>query len=215
MSLEAEMKTWILAASVLALTTAAPLAAQTPNFGVGVILGVPTGALNSASYGDGSSETYNTGFGAQFTASWPVEQNLALRLNVSAITFDGTGSAPRTYNWNVQDSMFSVGGEAEIYLPDGNAQRHLGTYLIGGLHTDFERFSASDYDPTYFAATTVNKTRLAATAGVGHTFRAYGRYHWTLEAAYHKTLTGTDSNDSAGVGFPASDYLKVYAGFAF
>jgi len=209
------MKTWILAATALALTTGAPLAAQTPNFGLGVIVGTPTGALSSTSYPDGSSEAYNSSLGAQFTMSWPVERNLALRLNASGITFDGTGSAPQTYNWNVQDSVFSLGCEAELFLPDGNVERHLGTYLIGGLHTDFERFSASDYDPTYFAATTVNKTRLAATVGLGHTFRAYGRYHWTLEAAYHKTLTGTDSNDLAGVGYPASDYLKFYAGFAF
>ena len=208
------MKKVLLSITALALASGMPLAAQTPHFGLGVIVGTPTGALNSTSYPDGSAETYNTGFGAQFTMSWPVDRNLALRLNVSGITFDGTGSAPHTYNWNVQDSVFSLGGEAELFLADGNAERHLGTYLIGGVHSDFERFSASDYDPTYFAATTVNKTRFAATVGLGHTFRSYGRYHWTLEAAYHKTLTGTDSNDLAGVGFPASDYLKFYAGFA-
>jgi hypothetical protein len=209
------MKFWILAATTLALTTGGSLAAQTPHFGVGLLVGVPTGALNSTSYPDGTSETYNTGLGAQFTMSWPVAQSLALRANVSGITFDGTGRAPQTYDWNVQDSAFSLGCEAEYFLADGSADRHLGTYLIGGLHTDFERFSASDYDPSYFAATTVNKTRLAGTVGIGHTFRAYGRYRWSLEAAYHKTLTGTGSDDSAGVGFPASDYLKLYGGITF
>ncbi len=209
------MKTWILAATTLALATAAPLAAQTPNFGLGLILGVPTGALNSSSYPDGQNETYNSSLGGQFTVSWPVQQALALRLNLSGIAFDGTGSAPGFYNWNVQDSVFSIGGEAELFLPDGNVERHLGSYLIGGLHSDFEHFSASNFDPSYAAFTSVDKTRLAATVGFGHTFRGYGRTHWTLEAAYHKTLTGTDSNDSAGLGFPASDYLKFYAGIAF
>lgn len=209
------MRIWVLAATTLALAAGPALAAQEANFGLGLTLGVPTGALNSSSYPDGVTETYNSGVGAQFTVSWPVQPALAVRLNLSGITFDGTGSAPETYNWNVQDSIFSIGGEAEYFLPDGSASRHLGTYLFGGLHSDFERFAASDYDPSAFAATTVNKTRLAGTLGVGHTFRYYGRYKWSVEAAYHKTLTGTDSNDDAGVGFPAADYLKLYLGFAF
>jgi hypothetical protein len=209
------MKIWIQAMTCLALAAGVPAAAQEAHLGLGVILGVPTGALNSTSYPDGATENYNNGLGAQFTVSWPVDRSLAMRLNVSGITFDGTGSAPQTYNWNVQDSVFSVGGEAEIFLADGSAYRHLGTYLIGGLHGDFERFSASDYDPSVFAATTVNKTRLAATVGIGHTFRSYGRFHWSVEAAYHKTLTGTDSNDKAGVGFPSADYFKLYTGVSF
>jgi hypothetical protein len=209
------MKTWILAATTLALAAGLPLAAQEPHFGVGVILGAPTGALNSTSYPDQATEAYNSGLGAQFTVSWPVDPALAVRLNVSGITFDGTGSAPMTYNWNVQDSIFSLGSEAEIFLADGSADRHLGTYLIGGLHLDMERFAASDYDPSSWSATTVNKNRIAGTVGVGHTFRGRGWGRWTLEAAYHKTLTDTSSNDDAGVGFPASDYLKFYAGLEF
>lgn len=172
----AKMKILVLTATTLALSIGAPMAAQRPNYGVGVLLGVPSGALNSKSYSDASTETYNSGLGAQFTASWPLDRNLGLRLNVSGIDFNGTGSAPQTYNWNVEDSLFSIGAEGEVFLSDGNVERHLGTYLIGGLHTDFERFAASDYDPSVFAATTVNKTRLAATVGVGHTFRVYGRF---------------------------------------
>lgn len=209
------MRIGSLAALTLALAAASPLSAQQPSFGAGFILGAPTGALSSTSYPDTASEKYNGGVGGQFTISWPVDRSLAMRLNLSAITFDGTGSAPQTYNWNVQDSMFSIGGEAEVFMAGGSAERHLGTYLIGGLHADFERFAASNYDPTYFAATTLNKTRLAATAGIGHTFRTYGRLRWTLEGAFHKTLTDTSSDDSAGIGFPASDYLKFYGGFTF
>jgi len=209
------MKHWILAGTILVLAAGRPLAAQEVHYGVGLITGVPTGALSGSSYPDGSRETYDPGFGAQFTASWPLDRALALRLNLSGITFYGTGTAPQTFDWNLRESVFSVGGEAEVFMQDGSAPRHLGTYLIGGLHADFERFSASDYNPSFFSATTVNKTRLAATAGIGHTFRSYGRPRWSLEAAYHKTLTGTDSDNGAGVGFPAADYLKLYVGLAF
>lgn len=209
------MKSWILAGTILALALGTPLAAQDVHYGVGLILGGPTGALNSTSYPDGSRETYDNGLGAQFTASWPLDRSLAMRLNVSGISFYGTGMAPQTFDWNLRESVFSVGGEAEVFVADGNAPRHLGTYLIGGLHADFERFSASDYNPSFFNATSVNKTRLAATAGIGHTFRSYGRSRWSLEAAYHRTLTGTDTNNDAGVGFPAADYVKLYVGLAF
>ena len=209
------MRIWMLAATTLALAAGIPLAAQDVNLGLGIMVGLPTGALDSTSYPDGATEAYSSGLGAKFTASWPVAHALAVRLNVSGITFNGTGSAPQTYNWNVQDSMFSVGGEAEYFLPDGSAERHLGTYLVGGLHSSFERFSASNYDPGFYPATTLEKTRLAATAGLGHTFRAYRRTRWSLEAVYHKTLTGTSSNDAALVGFPASDYVELYTGFVF
>ena len=217
------MKRWVLTCISLTLAAGGPLAtleAQAawngrPNLGVGLLVGVPTGALGRTSYGDGSSETYNTGLGAQFTLSWPVAPALSLRLNASGITFQGTGRAPQTYDWNVQDQTFSLGGEAELFLADGNAARHLGTYLLGGLHADFERFSASNYDPSYDAAAAVNKTRLGATLGLGHTFRTYGGYRWSLEAAYHKTLTDTASDDSALVGFPAADYVQLYAGYTF
>lgn len=209
------MKRWILATTTLVLAAGSPLAAQEPHFGLGVILGIPTGALNSTTYPDTSNEGYNAGLGVQFTVSFPVDRSLALRVNVSGITYDGTGSAPGFNNWNVQDAMFSIGGDAQFFLADGNANRNIGTYLIGGLHADFERFSASDYDPSFFAATSVDKTRMALVAGIGHTFRSYGRYRWTLEGVYHKTLTGTNTNDFAGVGFPASDSVQLYLGFSF
>ncbi len=209
------MRIWIPVGITLALAAATPLAAQQPNFGLGVTLGVPTGALNSSSYPDGSQETYDSGVGGQFTLSWPLDRSLAMRLNVSGISFYGTGRAPGFFDWNLRESMFSVGGEAQVFMADGNASRHVGTYLLGGLHADFERFSASDSDPRSFAATSISKTRLGGTAGIGHTFRSYGRSRWSMEAAYHKTLTGTDSNTDAGVGFPAADFVKFYVGFAF
>ena len=120
------MKKWMLAASALALV-AAPLAAQEAHYGVGLVVGVPTGALSNTSYPDGSNESYNSGLGVQFTVSWPVDQSLALRVNFGGISFDGTGSQPQFSDWNVQDSIFSIGGEAQLFLADGNARRHLGT----------------------------------------------------------------------------------------
>jgi hypothetical protein len=67
---EIKMKMWIAAATAFALATGAPLAAQTANFGLGVLVGVPTGALNSTSYPDGSTETYNSTLGGQLTGTW-------------------------------------------------------------------------------------------------------------------------------------------------
>ena len=215
------MRRMVLAALTLVLA-AAPLAAQDPHFGLGLVLGFPTGALNSTTYADGRTEGYNTGVGVQFTASWPVSRSLALRVNVGGITFNGTGSTPSNPNWNLEEDLVSFAGEAEYFLPGSSVSRHLGTYLIGGLGLDVEHFSAGSaysyaygYDYVYGPTVTADRTRLAATAGIGHTFRSYGRYRWSLEAVYHKTLTDTGDTSATGVGYPSADFLKCSVGFGF
>jgi hypothetical protein len=214
MFLEVDMKNLILAATTLVLAAGAPLAAQNAHLGVAVNLGVPTGAFSSTTYSDASQESYDPGLGFQFTASFPVDRSLAFRLNLGGNTFRGKYDQPGNYRQDVQDAMFSVGGEAQIFLADGNAMRHLGSYFIGGMALDLEKFSASDsgYDPSFFPNTVVNKSRLAVVAGFGHSFPYAGRWRWTLEAVYHKTLTSYDTN--AGDPPPA-DFVRISAGFVF
>lgn len=206
------MKKWILAATTLALATGVPLAAQDPHFGIAVNVGIPTGAFNSTSYGGGITETYDSALGLQFTASFPVDRSLAFRLNVNGSTFSGHGDEPGYPRYNTQNSMFSVGGEAQIFLGNGNAQRHIGSYLIGGLSADIERFTASYDDPNFYPDTVLNKTRLGLNVGFGHSIRYVGRWRWTFEATFHKTLTSHDTN--AGDP-PASDLVRLGAGIVF
>jgi hypothetical protein len=208
------MKKWIFAATTLVLASGAPLAAQDVHFGIGVNLSVPTGAFNSTNYGGGARETYDSALGAQFTVSFPVDRSLALRLNIGGTTFSGTGDDPggRPSHYNTQNAMFSIGGDAQVFLADGDARRHVGTYLIGGLALDMERFSASVDDPSFFPDTVLNKTRLGLNVGLGHSFRYVGRWRWTLEATFHKTLTAhdTDAGDP-----PAADFARLGFGFIF
>jgi len=209
------MRNWILTATTLALAAGMPLAAQGASLGLAAVLGAPTGVFNSTTYGDGSTETYDPALGLQFTASFPMDRALALRLNLTGMNFSGhrNDANPPGYRYRAQDSMFSLGGEAQVFLGDGNAMRHTGSYLIGGLSLDLERFDISVNDPNNFdalIADTVTKSRLGLEAGFGHSFRYYGRMRWTLEAVYHKTLTGTAEGDP-----PASDFVKISYGVVF
>lgn len=206
------MKFWIPAATTLALAMGGPLAAQEPHFGIGVTVGVPTGAFNSTTYGSGIRESYESALGLQFTASFPVDRSLAWRLNLSGQTFSGHVDEPGQYRINTQDAMFSIGGDAQIFVGGGNAQRHLGTYLIGGLALDLERFTASLDDPSFYADEVTNKSRLGLNVGIGHSMRYVGRWRWNFEATYHKTLTGHDT----GAGDPpAADFIRLGAGVTF
>ncbi len=207
------MKHWILAAATLALVTGAPLAAQEPHFGIGLTVGVPTGAFNSTTYPSGATESYESALGLQFTASFPVDRSLAWRLNLSGQTFSGHADDPAVRDrLNTQDAMFSIGGDAQIFLGTGNAQRHLGTYLIGGLALDLERFTASYDDPSFYPDSTINKSRLGLNVGIGHSVRYVGRWRWNFEATYHKTLT---SHDTGAGDPPAADFIRLGAGVTF
>ncbi|BDU74552.1 outer membrane beta-barrel protein [Mesoterricola silvestris] len=206
------MKTWILAATTLALTVGAPLAAQEPHFGLGVTVGVPTGALNSTTYAGGATESYDSTLGLQFTASFPVDRSLAWRLNLSGQTFSGHVDEPGQFRVNTQDAMFSIGADAQIFVGGGNAQRHIGTYLIGGLALDLERFSSSYDDPSYYPDTVTNKSRMGLNVGIGHSMRYIGRWRWNFEATYHKTLS---SHDTGAGDPPAADFIRLGAGVVF
>ncbi|WP_148300425.1 hypothetical protein [Holophaga foetida] len=87
-----------------------------------------------------------------------------------------------------------------------------GPYLFGGLSADFERFDRSygevNYDDTY----TTHKSRLGGTLGFGHTFPMGGSSRWVLEAAYHTSLTGADTD--AGDP-PATSFVRVMVGWVF
>ena len=203
------MKSWVLAVVAVVLA-AGPLAAQDVHFGIGVDLGIPTGEFSSSNAGD-YSQSYNTNLGARFTVSFPVDRNVAFRVAVGGTTFTGTAGFPDGTSENLQDDMFTLGGEAQLFLGNGNAGRHVGSYLIGGAELDFERFSASYSDPTFFPNAVANRTRMALVAGIGHSFRYTGRGRWTLEAAYHKTITDVDTLN----GFPPADYLRLSVGMVF
>ena len=203
------MKNRILCATILALSlAAAPLAAQQAYLGLALNVSVPTGGFSSTTYDGPVTETFDAGLGMQFTASFPVDRRLALRLNVGAVSFDGRDEQPGYPRYNLKDDMFSLGGEAQLFLGDGSATRHLGGYLIGGASMDWERFSGSQDDPSFYADSVDNRTRLAGVAGFGYSFRNSGRWRWTLEAVYHKTLTGT------GV-WPGADFVRCSVGMLF
>ena len=79
----------------LILASGSALRAQSPHYGFNLNLTVPTGAFNSTTYPAYSSpfsqsgplnvpqrETYDVGLGGNFTASFPMDRTLAIRLNL-------------------------------------------------------------------------------------------------------------------------------------
>jgi len=204
------MKKALLATAILALVGSAPAAAQGAHLGFALNLAAPTGNFSSYTYSDGTHDTFDATLGLQFMASFPVDRNLAFRLDVNGMNFHGNSND--IYNPFLQNAMFSIGGEAQIFLGDGNALRHTGGYLIGGLSADFERFTTSEDTWSYYSGPSLNKTRLGLVVGYGHSFRYVGRWRWNVEGVYHKTLTGTDT--TAGDP-PASDYFRVGIGMIF
>ena len=213
-------------ASLLALPLllgAAPaLRAQQAHLGFSVNLMVPTGDFASQGYPayyspsagrviPAQKESYDVGLGGSFTASFPMDRTLALRLNLSASSASGTNRAPGETTINLRHSMVNLGGDLQIF-PNGTAYRHRGLYFLAGLSADFERFDRSFGDPTWDYTDTTNKSRLGATAGIGHTFGYDASSRFTLEASFHKTLTG---NDISGGNPPSTDFLKVSFGWVF
>jgi hypothetical protein len=209
----------------LILASGSALKAQSPHMGFSLNVTVPTGAFNSTTYPANTSpfdqapplgvpqrETFDTGLGGSFTASFPMDRTLAIRLNLSGSSENGTNSAPGYASVNLRHSIFSAGGDLQIF-PQGTAFRHRGLYFVAGLSADFERFSTSQgNDPYYFPDSSANKSRLGGTLGLGHSFGYDAGMRFNLEATFHKTLTGNDVN--AGDP-PSADFVKLGFGIVF
>ncbi len=209
----------------LILASGSDLKAQSPHIGISLNLIAPAGGFASRTYPayydtlaartiPGQKETYDVGLGGSFTVSFPMDRTLAIRLNLSGSAENGTNRAPGETTINLRHSQFNVGGDLQIF-PQGTAFRHRGLYFVVGLSADFEQFDRSYGDlSTYsdYNIDTTRKSRLGASGGIGHSFGYDSGTRFTLEATYHKTLTGNDVN--AGDP-PSTDYVKIGFGFVF
>jgi len=208
------MKLWTLPALALVLSLGAPLAAQDTHFGVAVNLAFPTGSFSSNSHYDSglgvtSTDSFDTGVGAMFTGSFPVDRRLAFRLEVGGEGFSGRNSAPGYRDLNLHQRMFTIGGQAQVFVGEGNALRYLGPYLVGGFSVDMESFDSS-LGNSYYSTDSFNKTRIGGLVGAGYAWRPYGSMRYTLEGAFHKTLTNTSAGDP-----PAADFFRASFGIMF
>ncbi len=216
---------------LFALALALPAQAQSPHIGAGLMINLPTGALSQTRYpayteAGGNyvgvqTAGYDTGLGGYFTLSFPVDRTLAFRLNLNGGAEDGTNSAtitptvgsPYSDRQNLRHSMFSVGGDLQIFLQEG-ALRHSGTYLVAGISADFERFDQGYgdlydyYGNTYSDVSTERKSRMGGNFGLGHSF---GRgLKFNMEVTYHTTLTGKGELDP-----PAANMVRMSFGVVF
>jgi hypothetical protein len=206
-------------AMLLIVAGVAPtLAAQEPHFGFALNLVFPTGAFRNTTYPPTSqfpatqTEGYDLGLGGQFTISFPVDPKVAIRLNFGGQTTDGSNTAPGYDRINLRHEMFSLGGEMQVFPGMGSAYRHQGTYLLGGLSADFERFDRSFGDPDWDYTDTTRKSRLGGDLGIGHSFGYSGGGRFTLEGVFHKTLTG---NSLSAGDPPSTDFAKLSLGWVF
>lgn len=208
---------------------AAPLAAQGLYSGLSLNVAVPQGSFSSGGYpanpgsgyvtilpGNGffptaqvgtppTTQGYDTAVGLQYTATFPLDRTWAVRAQASFFVFKGTGTSPGYPSEDLRDFMASLGADVMAFLGRGSATRAVGPYVLGGLSMDFEGFSSSYNDPWDSAS----QTRLGGTVGVGYAFP--GRYpRFTVEAAYHATLTGTGGSNP-----PAANFLRIGVGFMF
>jgi hypothetical protein len=213
----------------LLLATGSSLSAQKAHIGFSLNLNLPTGAFASTTYPPYYSssagrvipqqtESYDLGLGGSFTVSFPMDRNLAIRLNLGGQSEYGSNRAPGEATINLRHSMFNMGGDLQIF-PGGTAFRHRGFYFVGGLSADFETFDRTfgsfndyyyDYSSSYVDST--HKSRLGGNLGFGHSFGGDAGMRFTLEATYHATLTAHDT--SAGDP-PSTDFVKLAFGFVF
>ncbi|WP_243304330.1 hypothetical protein [Geothrix oryzisoli] len=207
----------------LLLVSGVALRAQSPHMGFSLNLINPTGDFASKRYTsidslgqpyDGKM-TYDLGLGGSFTVSFPVDRALAIRLNLSGSAENGTDRAAGYSDINLRHSMFSLGGDIQIF-PNGTAFRHRGLYFVGGLSADFEQFDRSYGDInsyySYAPVDTTRKSRMGGSLGIGHSFGYDAGVRFTLEATYHTSLT---SHDMQAGDPPSTDFVKVAFGFVF
>lgn len=211
-----------LSALVLALSATPALVAQDPHLGFGINLGFPTGDFRSKTYPPSAdvlseqTDGYDIGIGGQMTVSFPIDPTFAIRLNFNAMSTSGTNTATGYNDLTLKHELFGIGGEMQFFL-NGGAIRHRGTFLLLGASADFERFdrsySSNAWDWWGDASTdTARKSRLAGTAGIGHSFGYGGGTRFNLEVTFHKTLSG---NDTARKEPPSADFMKVSFGWVF
>ena len=209
-------------ALAIALAITPALAAQEPHLGFGINLGFPTGDFRSKTYPPNAdvpaeqTDGYDVGIGGQLTVSFPVDPTFAVRMNFNIMSTNGTGTNPNTgsQDLTLKHELFGIGGDMQFFL-NGGALRHRGTYLLLGASADFERFDRSDsstWDWWGDSTDTTRKSRLAGTAGIGHSFGYSGGTRFNLEVAFHKTLSG---NDLAKHEPPSADFMKVSFGWVF
>jgi hypothetical protein len=206
----------------LILVSGSALKAQSPHMGFSLNLMLPTGDFASATYPSyfsnsagrtipAQKETYDVGLGGSFTVSFPMDRNLAIRLNLSGSGENGTNRAPGETTINLRHSMFNLGGDLQIF-PQGTAFRHRGLYFVAGLSADFEQFDRSFGDPQFDYTDTTRKSRMGGSVGIGHSFGYDAGTRFTMEATFHKTLT---NHDVAAGDPPSTDFVKLGFGFVF
>lgn len=212
----------------LVLASGVGLQAQSPHMGFSLNLLIPTGDFGSKTYPSYYSpsagyvippqkETYDVGLGGSFTVSFPLDRNLAIRLNLSGSAENGTNRAQGESTINLRHSQFNLGGDLQLF-PQGTAFRHRGLYFVAGLSADFEQFDRSfgdlnsDYYFNNYNVDTTRKSRLGGSLGIGHSFGRDAGMRFTLEATFHKTLT---SHDVDAGDPPSSDFVKVGFGVVF
>ena len=210
------MKTITTLAALGVLAAGSALQAQQPRFGFALNLGFPTGEFRSrdipaTSTTGKQNEGFDAGFGGQFTISFPVQQAVALRMNFSAQGTSGSRTESGQGSRDLQHDLFSLGAEMQLFF-NGSASRHKGTYLYFGPCADFERW---DYTNDHYWDNSYNtydrKSRMGATAGLGHSF-GYQTGRFTMEMGFHKTLSGNDINRGDP---PSSDFVKLSFGWVF
>jgi len=198
--------------------------AQDPHFGVALDLVIPTGGFSSTTYPPTQNlpvpetKDYDLGLGAKFFISFPVDPKLAFRLEFMGQSETGQSRAEGYESLDLRHDLFGIGAEVEVFLGTGSAYRHKGTYLLGGITADFEKFSwnsGNSYYDTYGYYDnwdSQRKSRMGVLAGLGHSFGYGGGSRFTMEAVYHKTLTNHDIN--AGDP-PSTDFLRLGFGWVF
>ncbi len=207
---------------ILALGATTALMAQEPHVGFGINLGFPTGDFRNKTYPPTTgvltqqTDGYDLGLGGQLTLSFPVDPTFALRLNFNGMSTNGTNTASGYSDLHLKHELFGIGGEMQLFLDQG-AFRHKGTYLFVGASADFERFDRSanaNFEDWWGDASTdtTRKSRLGGSAGLGHSFGYGSANRFTLEVAFHKTLSG---NDLAKKEPPSADFMKVSFGWVF
>ncbi len=212
------MRTRVLAC-LAAIGLAAPLCAQEPHFGFAFNLGFPTGDFREKSYpppqagANGYTDGFDAGFGGQFTISFPVERNFAIRMNLTGQSTSGSSTGTGYDKQDLQHNLFSLAGEFQLFL-NGSAMRHRGTYFYFGPSADFERWDYAydrHYDYWNDYTTYQRKSRMGANFGIGNSFGTYaGRF--TMEFGFHKTISGNDTAKGEPV---STDFVKLSFGWVF